>query len=96
MSDAPLWTPSPERVRTTRLTAFEARVQAKTGVAPGSYAALHDWSIRHAPQFWAEIWDFCGVIGERGERLARDLDKMPGAQFLPDARLNFTENLLRP
>jgi len=96
MSDAPIWTPSPERVNNTRLTAFATRVAARAGVAPHDYRGLHDWSIRHAPEFWAEVWDFCGVTGERGARLAIDLNRMPGAQFLPDARLNFTQNLLRP
>jgi acetoacetyl-CoA synthetase len=60
-----------------------------------SYASLHQWSVKHAPEFWRAIWDFCGVIGEAGERTAIDLDRMPGARFFPDGRLNFTENLLR-
>jgi len=37
---------------------------------------------------------FCGVIGDKGERLLID-DQMPGASFFPDAKLNFAENLLR-
>src|SRR3546814_17805295 len=46
--------------------------------------------------FWTAVWDFCGVIAdpERG-RAVVDADKMPGARFFPDARLNFAENLLR-
>jgi acetoacetyl-CoA synthetase len=35
------------------------------------------------------------VIGDKGDRLLVDPDKMPGAEFFPDARLNFAENLLR-
>ena len=35
------------------------------------------------------------MIGEKGERLLVDGDRMPGARFFPDARLNFAENLLR-
>jgi acetoacetyl-CoA synthetase len=35
-----------------------------------------------------------GVIGTRGERTLVDGDRMPGAQWFPDARLNFAENLL--
>jgi acetoacetyl-CoA synthetase len=36
------------------------------------------------------------VIAEtRGERVLVDGEKMPGAKFFPDARLNFAENLLR-
>ena len=35
------------------------------------------------------ITDFCGVVGEKGERIAMDLGRMPGARFFPDAKLNF-------
>ena len=46
--------------------------------------------------FWTAVWDDCGVIAEtRGERVLADGDKMPGARFFPDARLNFAENHLR-
>ena len=45
--------------------------------------------------FWDLVWDFCGVIGDKGARLLADGDQMPGAKFFPDAQLNFAENLLR-
>jgi acetoacetyl-CoA synthetase len=35
------------------------------------------------------------VRGERGERVLLNADRMPGARWFPDARLNFAENLLR-
>jgi acetoacetyl-CoA synthetase len=42
------------------------------------------------------VWSFCDVIAEtRGERVVIDKDRMPGARWFPDARLNFAENLLR-
>ena len=57
---------------------------------------MHAYSVGNAPQFWADVWDFCGVIAEtRGERLVVDEDKMPGARYFPGAVLNFAENLLR-
>ena len=59
------------------------------------YRDLHAWSVKHPDLFWDLLWDFGGVIGEKGARLAIDLDAMPGAKFFPDARLNFAENLLR-
>ena len=49
----------------------------------------------HPDLFWSLVWDFCGVIGDKGERLVADHGKMPGARFFPDATLNFAENLLR-
>ena len=42
------------------------------------------------------MWDFCGIIAEtRGERVVAHLERMPGAAWFPEARLNFAENLLR-
>jgi acetoacetyl-CoA synthetase len=41
------------------------------------------------------MWEFGGVRGTMGARIAVDMDRMPGARFFPDATLNFTENCLR-
>jgi acetoacetyl-CoA synthetase len=93
-SSGPLWTPSSQRVAAATLTAFAARVAAKYGKRFGEYADLHRWSVDNAEAFWCEVWDFCGVVGTRGKRTLVDGDKMPGARWFPDARLNFAENLL--
>jgi len=91
---SPLWRPDPARIAGSRLAAFRADV-ARQGVAPSpGVHALHRWSVDAPEAFWAAVWDFAGVIGERGRRVAVDLDRMPGARFFPDARLNFTTNLL--
>lgn len=91
---APLWTPSPERIELTQLTGFRRYAEALAGRPLADYDTLHAWSIANSEAFWSAIWDFCGVIGERGERRLSDGELMPGARFFPDARLNFAENLL--
>jgi acetoacetyl-CoA synthetase len=85
----PLWTPAPERAAQTGMARFMARAGCS------DYAALHRWSIENGPEFWSLLWDFCEVRGTKGERRLVDGDRMPGAKWFPDARLNFTENLLR-
>jgi len=65
------------------------------GLAMEDYAALHAWSVNHPEQFWTSVWDFGQVKGERGARILVDGEKMPGAQWFPDARLNYAENVLR-
>jgi acetoacetyl-CoA synthetase len=61
-----------------------------------SYAALHAWSVKDAPEFWTQLWEFAGVAAEtRGEVACRDPERMPGARWFPEARLSFAENLLR-
>src|SRR5262249_29521888 len=54
------------------------------------------WSVTERERFWQSIWSFCGVIGDApGETVLLDGERMPGARWFPDARLNFAENLLR-
>ncbi|MEO7761619.1 MAG: acetoacetate--CoA ligase, partial [Casimicrobiaceae bacterium] len=93
----PLWTPSPERIARANLTELQRRIGQRTGASVSDYASLHQWSIDNIEAFWREIWDFCGVVGDGpGERTVVDRDRMPGARFFPDAKINFAENLLRP
>ncbi|MBL8254472.1 MAG: acetoacetate--CoA ligase, partial [Candidatus Competibacter sp.] len=93
--DRPLWTPDPAWSATTRIAAFTEYARIASGAALASYADLHAWSITAPEQFWPAVWKFCGVVGERGERILIDPQRMPGACWFPDARLNFAQNLLR-
>ena len=95
MSETPLWIPTAERAAASQVQAFIAEVDRRHGLRLGSYRDLHAWSVAHPDLFWSLVWDFGGVIGNKGERLVADHGKMPGARYLPDATLNFAENLLR-
>ena len=85
----------PARRHATLLWQFAEATSASHGCAPDDYWGLHRWSITERGAFWSAVWDFCGVIGDKGERQVIDAELMPGARFLPDAALNFAENLLR-
>ena len=89
------WEPSPDRIAAAAITQFRAELGAAHGVDLTSYAALHDFSIGRMGDFWWQLWDFCDVIGQRGERALINGHSLTGARFFPDARLNFAENLLR-
>ena len=91
----PLWQPSPERIAAANLTRFMAEAKARWNVDAKTYADLYAWSVSKPEQFWQSVWDFAGVIGERGATVLADGDKMPGARYFPDAKLNYAENLLR-
>ena len=93
---APLWQPSRERVEAANLSAFTRFTERSWGVSLPDYAALHRFSVEDRERFWRSIYDFCQVIGDGpGEVVLRDGDRMPGARWFPEARLNFAENLLR-
>ncbi len=93
--DQALWTPSSERVETANVTAFRRAAETRWGVTLPDYDALYDWSVAHPEQFWVSVWEDGGVVGERGDTVLVDGDRMPGAKWFPQARLNFAQNLLR-
>jgi acetoacetyl-CoA synthetase len=86
-----LWRPSRERVVATAMHRF---------AAGRDRAALLRWSIERPEEFWAAIWDACGLLGERGDRaMVRGGDPDPAramaaTRYFPDARLSVVENLL--
>jgi len=96
-SPPPLWRPSQDRIARSALTAFGTFVHGRfSEVDVSTYEALHHWSITATDDFWRCVWDYCEVIAsEKSDVVVRDADKMPGASWFPDARLNFAENLLR-
>ena len=93
MSSEVVWTPPAQVVESSKLTAFGRSV----GFAPDDYNALHAWSIGEPGAFWSALWDFAGVIGDKGD-IALETDPgawMTGARFFPSGRINLAENLLR-
>jgi acetoacetyl-CoA synthetase len=93
--DAPLWQPSAQRIARSQITAFGAWLAREHGVRAQDYAALHRWSVTEPERFWSAVWSFTGVIGAPGAEVLRHRERMPGAEWFPEARLNFAENLLR-
>ncbi|WP_395065595.1 acetoacetate--CoA ligase [Paraburkholderia silvatlantica] len=88
----PLWQPGPDELAGSHL----ARFARANGFDPADYDTLHRWSISDLDGFWNALWDYAGVIGERGEvALQRAGDgEMFAARWYPQASLNFAENLL--
>ncbi|MDC0359283.1 acetoacetate--CoA ligase [Acidimicrobiales bacterium] len=88
MTQTSLWAPSQARIESTNLFRFQKQV----GVA--DYRELHQWSVANPAEFWAAAWDFCGIVGDRGDRLIEVGAEFRETRFLPDATLNVAENLL--
>ncbi|MEI6573539.1 MAG: acetoacetate--CoA ligase [Alphaproteobacteria bacterium] len=94
MRQDPLWRPTPARAASSEMARFRTFFGERLGQALPDYPALHRASVEERGLFWSALWDYCGVIGEKGVRPLGE-DRMPGAQFFPEARLNYAENLLR-
>ncbi len=96
MTERPLWTPDDARIAASNLRRFMERVERSQGISLETYDDVLRYSIERPHAFWSTLWDFCDVVAaHRGSRVLVDGDKMPGASFFPDARLNYAENLLR-
>jgi len=92
----PLWQPSAATINEARITEFKHKVEADWGVSLTDTRALWQFSVTELEKFWDSVWDYAEIIAEtKGDRVLVDGDKMPGAKWYPDARLNFAENLLR-
>jgi acetoacetyl-CoA synthetase len=91
----PLWTPSQAGIDAANMTRFIAQVNARHGLSIKDYDTLYQWSLDEKQSFWSEVWDFCGIIGDKGERILLNGENIEDAQWFPDASLNFAENLLR-
>ncbi len=91
-----LWQPSERAVEDAQVTQFARQVIRKHRLDLNSYQEFHRWTVENAEVFWSELWDWSGVIASRkGGTVLVDGDKMPGARWFPEARLNLAENLLR-
>jgi len=92
----PLWTPSSERIQSTRMYHFMQAMNQQHNLKMGHYDDLYRWSVDQHETFWNSFWDYSGIIASnKGDQVLLDGDKMPGATWFPQARLNFAENLLR-
>ncbi len=94
MANAPLWTPSAARVAQHPMTRFMQAAGEATGQTFADYDSRHAWSVADRGAFWSLLWDFAGIVGDKGERVLVEGETMREDRFFPDARLNFAENLL--
>jgi acetoacetyl-CoA synthetase len=90
-----LWTPSPDRVASARLTAFTRFAEERTGRRFADYAQLWAWSTTELDEFWQAVWDFFDVRSSAPHSAVLESGTMPGARWFPGARLNLAEHVLR-
>lgn len=93
-----LWKPSETAIKKTNLYAFMRCVEKEYDLTFNSYDDLHYWSTQPESMgyFWKSVWQFCDIHSS----ISSEISFFPGktimdAQWFPDARLNFAENLLK-
>jgi len=89
-----LWTPSPERLARSHLTRY-LRWLAERGRKFENYQELWRWSVADLPAFWQSMVDFCGLQFTTPATQVLGRREMPGAEWFPDAKLNYAAHALR-
>ena len=63
----PIWTPSPERVKSANITRFIECLNARKNLTLAGHAELYAWSLEHPGEFWSELARFADVRIDWGE-----------------------------
>jgi acetoacetyl-CoA synthetase len=95
MDQQALWRPGAERIAAAQVTAFMNAVNTRWKAACTDYPSLWRWSVAQPENFWTSVWDECGALGERGTVVLENGDRMPGASWFPQSKLNYAQNQLR-
>ncbi|MCP3875822.1 MAG: acetoacetate--CoA ligase [Desulfobacteraceae bacterium] len=91
-----LWQPSEERIKQTNMYRFMNTVNDKFDKDLKDYNQLWEWSVDNLEDFWSTTWDFIDIKASKPyEKAIDDPNKMPGAKFFVNCKLNFAENLLK-
>jgi acetoacetyl-CoA synthetase len=90
----PLWEPSAADLERAEMTRFMRWAGERRGRPFTDYGELWRWSVDEIEDFWAAIWEFCGVRASRPYERVLDSRQMPGARWFAGAELNYAENML--
>ncbi len=94
-----LWNPAQGGADRTRLADFVRFLEARKAVDVGgfdhaAFLKLHGWSIQNSGEFWNAVWDFAGIIVDKGAGAIEEIKTVPWARFFPDSKISYAENLL--
>jgi acetoacetyl-CoA synthetase len=90
-----LWTPTEHQQRASNLRCYQTWLAQRHGLQFDDYEALWRWSVDDLDAFWRSIWDHCDVIADGSPAPVLGRREMPGAQWFPNARLNYAEHVFR-
>ncbi len=91
-----LATPSREAIERARITDYARWLaEHRGGPVASDYTALWRWSVDRPAEFWASIWDYFDVLGDRGAGPVISGEQMPDITWFSGFTLNYARNALR-
>lgn len=91
----PLWTPTPERIAASRMHDYTRWLASEKKPQFDDYNALWQWSVDELPAFWESLWQYFDVQSSTPYSRVLDSEKMPGATWFEDSRINLTQQVFR-
>lgn len=92
----PIWAPSEERIKTTRVYGFIDVLNKKKGTQIASFEDLYEWSIKDPATFWRSVWSYVDIIGDLNDTpYTNGETELEHTRIFPKATLNYAENLLK-
>ncbi|TRY55650.1 hypothetical protein DNTS_008844 [Danionella cerebrum] len=95
MESKVLW--YPDSKRNTQMDRFRTQVNRDFGLNLANYNDLFQWSVDSYPEFWAQVWKFCGITCSKMYEEVVDVSKRISdvPEWFKGSRLNYAENLLK-
>lgn len=90
-----LWRPTPPQIEATQLAAYQRWLSSERGLRFDDYATLWQWSVSDIETFWQTIWDYFDVQADGSRQPVLASQAMPGAEWYPNAGLNYAEHVFR-
>ena len=76
------------------MTRFMSFAGERRGAPFVDYEQLWQWSVDELEDFWAVVWEFCGVRASKPYERVLASREMPGARWFEGARLNYAQNIV--
>lgn len=91
----PIWTPTKDQIERSNLYRYMRWLETTHNRSFPRYIDLWSWSVQEPGLFWGSLWDYFEVTGDRPSPVVLEQAAMPGAQWFPEARLNYAEQVFR-
>ena len=91
-----LWAPDENKIKKSYITALKKKINVQYSLDLKTYNDLYEWSVNNISLFWEVLWyDLDIIYSKNFKYVIDDVNKMPGANWFFESKLNFSENLLR-
>ena len=97
-----VWEPTEIKINLSNLKNFIQFINQEHSLQLKTFQDLYQWSINNDPSvqgvkyFWSSVWDFAKIKAQiKGKNIVNNIDSFENVEWFPDAKLNFSENILR-